>query len=120
MSLYHCGLGWEFAVLAMYTHPFWFGKKPVSPLNCLFPQSKSRKLRSKGRGKADLLKKNLEDKIRLFEERAPEDLADQVGLSLLTSPPHLYLNTQHAVHPLLKYAMQACWHSMARYHGHGH
>ncbi|XP_038947650.1 limbin isoform X1 [Rattus norvegicus] len=46
-------------------------------------QSKSRKLRSKGRGKADLLKKNLEDKIRLFEERAPEDLADQVRGELL-------------------------------------
>ncbi|KAK7803391.1 hypothetical protein U0070_012506, partial [Myodes glareolus] len=44
-------------------------------------QSKARKLRSKGRGKADLLKKSLEDKIRLFEERAPEDLADKVGLS---------------------------------------
>uniref|UniRef100_A0A8C6I3U9 EvC ciliary complex subunit 2 n=1 Tax=Mus spicilegus TaxID=10103 RepID=A0A8C6I3U9_MUSSI len=40
-------------------------------------QSKARKLRSKGRGKADLLKKNLEDKIRLFEERAPVELADQ-------------------------------------------
>ncbi|XP_028614040.1 limbin [Grammomys surdaster] len=46
-------------------------------------QSKARKLRSKGRGKADLLKKNLEDKIRLFEERAPEDLADQVRGELL-------------------------------------
>ncbi|XP_049997299.1 limbin isoform X3 [Alexandromys fortis] len=46
-------------------------------------QSKARKLRSKGRGKADLLKKSLEDKIRLFEERAPEDLADKVRGELL-------------------------------------
>ncbi|EDL37527.1 Ellis van Creveld syndrome 2 homolog (human) [Mus musculus] len=46
-------------------------------------QSKARKLRSKGRGKADLLKKNLEDKIRLFEERAPVELADQVRGELL-------------------------------------
>ncbi|XP_034365198.1 limbin isoform X2 [Arvicanthis niloticus] len=46
-------------------------------------QSKARKLRSKGRGKADLLKKNLEDKIRLFEEQPPEDLADQVRGELL-------------------------------------
>ncbi|XP_031197773.1 limbin isoform X3 [Mastomys coucha] len=46
-------------------------------------QSKARKLRSKGRGKADLLKKNLEEKIRLFEERAPVDLADQVRGELL-------------------------------------
>lgn len=53
----------------------------MSPLTCLFPQPKARKLRSKGRGKADLLKKSLEDKIHLFEERAPEDLADKVGLS---------------------------------------
>lgn len=53
----------------------------MPPLTRPFPQSKARKLRSKGRGKADLLKKSLEDKIRLFEERAPEDLADKVGLS---------------------------------------
>ncbi|XP_038197601.1 limbin [Arvicola amphibius] len=46
-------------------------------------QSKARKLRSKGRGKADLLKKSLEDKIHLFEERAPEDLADKVRGELL-------------------------------------
>ncbi|XP_027242860.1 limbin isoform X6 [Cricetulus griseus] len=46
-------------------------------------QSKTRKLRSKGRGKADLLKKILEDKIRLFEERTPEDLADKVRGELL-------------------------------------
>ena len=117
VSLYHHGLGWKFAVLAMHTHPFWLGKKPASPLTCLFPQSKARKLRSKGRGKADLLKKNLEDKIRLFEERAPVELADQVGLGSLTPPPHLsHPNTQHTVHPLLKYAVQACWHSTARNH----
>nr|XP_021486366.1 limbin isoform X2 [Meriones unguiculatus] len=46
-------------------------------------QPKAKKLRSKGRGKADLLKKSLEDKIRLFEERAPEDLADKVRGELL-------------------------------------
>lgn len=121
MSLYHHGLEWKFAVLVVHTYPFWHGKKPVSPLTCLFPQSKARKLRSKGRGKADLLKKNLEDKIRLFEERAPEDLADQVGLGSLSSPPHLsHLNTQHTVHPLLNYAMPACWHSTARHHIHEH
>lgn len=105
----------------MHTYPFGLGKKPASPLTCLFPQSKARKLRSKGRGKADLLKKNLEEKIRLFEERAPEDLADQVGLGSLTPPPHLsHLNPQHTVHPLLKYAVQACWCSVARHHMHEH
>ncbi|KAL1790143.1 limbin isoform X1 [Sigmodon hispidus] len=46
-------------------------------------QSKARKLRSKGRGKAELLKKSLEDKIRLFEERPPEDLADKIRGELL-------------------------------------
>lgn len=105
----------------MHTHPFWLGKKPASPLIYIFPQSKARKLRSKGRGKADLLKKNLEEKIRLFEERAPVDLADQVRLGSLTPPPHLsHLNTQCTVPPLLKYAMQTCWHSMARHDMHEH
>ncbi|XP_008831344.1 limbin [Nannospalax galili] len=46
-------------------------------------QSKGRKLRSKGKGKADALRKNLEDKIRLFEERPSEDLAEEVRGELL-------------------------------------
>ncbi|GAB1289603.1 Limbin [Apodemus speciosus] len=46
-------------------------------------QLQGKKAASKGRGKADLLKKNLEDKIRLFEERAPVDLAEQVRGELL-------------------------------------
>nr|XP_044989419.1 limbin isoform X2 [Jaculus jaculus] len=46
-------------------------------------QSKMKKPRSKSRHKADLLRKSLEDKIRLFEECAPEDLAQKVRGELL-------------------------------------
>ncbi|XP_064344208.1 limbin isoform X5 [Camelus dromedarius] len=40
-------------------------------------QSKARKPRSKSKSKIDLLKKCIEDKIQLFEEQAPEDLAEK-------------------------------------------
>nr|XP_020033954.1 limbin [Castor canadensis] len=46
-------------------------------------QSKARKTRSKSRSKADLLKKCIEDKIRLFKEQAPEDLVEKVRGELL-------------------------------------
>lgn len=71
----------------------------MPPLTRPFPQSKARKLRSKGRGKADLLKKSLEDKIRLFEERAPEDLADKVGLSSAVYSTQSLRGRDHPYHP---------------------
>uniref|UniRef100_A0A9L0SQ20 EvC ciliary complex subunit 2 n=1 Tax=Equus caballus TaxID=9796 RepID=A0A9L0SQ20_HORSE len=40
-------------------------------------QSKARKPRSKSKSKIELLKKCLEDKIQLFDEQAPEDLAEK-------------------------------------------
>ncbi|XP_046279434.1 limbin isoform X1 [Marmota monax] len=46
-------------------------------------QSKARKPRSKSKSKVDLLKKCIEDKIRLFEEQAPEDLLEKVRGELL-------------------------------------
>nr|XP_031293441.1 limbin isoform X5 [Camelus dromedarius] len=46
-------------------------------------QSKARKPRSKSKSKIDLLKKCIEDKIQLFEEQAPEDLAEKVRGELL-------------------------------------
>ncbi|KAM5159822.1 limbin isoform 2-T2 [Callospermophilus lateralis] len=46
-------------------------------------QSKTRKPRSKSKSKVDLLKKCIEDKIRLFEEQAPEDLVEKVRGELL-------------------------------------
>ncbi|XP_069869048.1 limbin isoform X2 [Dipodomys merriami] len=46
-------------------------------------QSKARKPRSKNKSKADLLKKCIEDKIRLFEEQGPEDLGEKVRGELL-------------------------------------
>ncbi|XP_044082163.1 limbin isoform X4 [Neovison vison] len=46
-------------------------------------QSKGRKPRSKSRSKIDLLRKCIEDKIQLFEEQAPEDLAEKVRGELL-------------------------------------
>ncbi|XP_048220292.1 limbin isoform X2 [Perognathus longimembris pacificus] len=46
-------------------------------------QSKARKPRSRNRSKADLLKKCIEDKIRLFEEQGPEDLGEKVRGELL-------------------------------------
>lgn len=42
-------------------------------------QSKARKPRSKSKSKIELLKKCLEDKIQLFDEQAPEDLAEKVS-----------------------------------------
>lgn len=47
-------------------------------------QSKGRKPRSKSRSKIDLLRKCIEDKIQLFEEQAPEDLAEKVSPSTLS------------------------------------
>uniref|UniRef100_A0A9L0J0I9 EvC ciliary complex subunit 2 n=1 Tax=Equus asinus TaxID=9793 RepID=A0A9L0J0I9_EQUAS len=46
-------------------------------------QSKARKPRSKSKSKIELLKKCLEDKIQLFDEQAPEDLAEKVRGELL-------------------------------------
>nr|XP_045364671.1 LOW QUALITY PROTEIN: limbin [Camelus bactrianus] len=46
-------------------------------------QSKARKPRSKSKSKIDLLKKCIEDKIQLFEDQAPEDLAEKVRGELL-------------------------------------
>ncbi|XP_072802502.1 limbin isoform X3 [Vicugna pacos] len=46
-------------------------------------QSKARKPRCKSKSKIDLLKKCIEDKIRLFEQQAPEDLAEKVRGELL-------------------------------------
>ncbi|KAM5271305.1 limbin [Ctenodactylus gundi] len=46
-------------------------------------QPKARKPRSKSRSKAELLRKCIEDKIRLFEEPAPADLAEKVRGELL-------------------------------------
>ncbi|XP_049742479.1 limbin isoform X2 [Elephas maximus indicus] len=46
-------------------------------------QSKGRKQRSKSKSKTELLKKCLEDKIRLLEEQAPEDLVEKVQGELL-------------------------------------
>ncbi|XP_040344163.1 limbin isoform X5 [Herpailurus yagouaroundi] len=46
-------------------------------------QSKARKPRSKSKSKTDLLRKCIEDKIQLFEERAPEDLVEKVRGELL-------------------------------------
>lgn len=51
------------------------------PLISLQPQSKARKSRSKSKSKIDLLRKRLEDKIQLFDEPAPEDLVEKVGVS---------------------------------------
>lgn len=45
--------------------------------------SKVRKPRSKGKSRADLLKKCIEDKIHLLEAQAPEDLAEKVRGELL-------------------------------------
>uniref|UniRef100_A0A8D2B7H1 EvC ciliary complex subunit 2 n=1 Tax=Sciurus vulgaris TaxID=55149 RepID=A0A8D2B7H1_SCIVU len=49
----------------------------------LQPQSKTRKPRPKSKSRVDLLKKCLQDKIRLFEEPAPEDLVEKVRGELL-------------------------------------
>ncbi|KAM9238023.1 limbin [Dugong dugon] len=46
-------------------------------------QSKGRKQRSKSKSKIELLKKCLEDKIRLLEEQAPEELVEKVRGELL-------------------------------------
>ncbi|XP_005408882.1 PREDICTED: limbin isoform X2 [Chinchilla lanigera] len=46
-------------------------------------QSKARKPRSKSKSKVDLMKKCIEDKVRLFEEQPPADLADKVRGELL-------------------------------------
>ncbi|XP_054438205.1 limbin [Pteronotus mesoamericanus] len=46
-------------------------------------QSRVRKPRAKSKSKIDLLKKCIEDKIQLFEEPAPEDLAEKVRGELL-------------------------------------
>ncbi|XP_037685309.1 limbin [Choloepus didactylus] len=46
-------------------------------------QSKVRKQRSKNKSKIDLLKKCIEDKIHLFEEQPPEDLAEKARGELL-------------------------------------
>ncbi|XP_023593725.1 limbin [Trichechus manatus latirostris] len=46
-------------------------------------QSKGRKQRSKSKSRIELLKKCLEDKIRLLEEQAPEELVEKVRGELL-------------------------------------
>ncbi|XP_006874203.1 PREDICTED: limbin [Chrysochloris asiatica] len=49
----------------------------------LQPQPKGRKQRVKGRSKADLLKKCLEDKIHILEQQGPECLTEKVRAELL-------------------------------------
>ncbi|KFO25750.1 Limbin, partial [Fukomys damarensis] len=51
-------------------------------------QSKARKPRSKSKSKVDLLIKCTEDKIRLFEEQPPADLAEKVRGELLRERVH--------------------------------